>query len=463
MNSANLKSSRMIAVAIIILLGLAPGSSAQTTYRDPGGSFTVTVPAGWKAEKSAENSQVTIRKGDASVSFDVAPTDDGSTPPPQEVLSGIEKQVMQQCPKAEVVGRGDATLAGQPGVFVQISCKDPKHGAAVTTIAVATTNGKVLVGNMMAYEAEFSSVTPVMEGIADSIRLGGGGADAGGQAFQDAVSGRGRELHANSNQDYALSGNSDAAEDAQKLKALESACASGVLTREECAAKRTALTKGRSSVKSSGNGAQLQALQRACDAGVFSPAECQAKLAALNGGGSNGGSNTSGRNDTDPEQTMTGGGNLYKDAHGAFSIMIPQGWSAKPNRGCWGPAENCPRDATGVNINSQGKSWAFVAPFSGSANQPTDVVKSVAAHIRSELQNFEVLQNDPEKLNGLNIAIGHFTGMNQDGEAVSLVVIGIAAPGGRYFVAESYVPQSELQTAGAALSSMPGTLRFAGQ
>jgi hypothetical protein len=478
--------NRAIGVAITTLLVFAAGASAQTTYSDPGGSFTVSVPAGWKAQKNPENSQVTISKGDASVSFDVAPTEDGSTPPPKDVLESVKKQVIQSCPQAEVLRSGDAALAGQPGLYVQISCNDPQHGAAVTTVAVATTNGKVLIGIMTAYSTEYSGVKPIMDRIADSIQLGGDGTDARRQAFLAAMS------PDRSNQDFALSGNSDAAGNAQKLKALEGACSSGVLTREECAAKRAALTKGGSSAKSSGNSAQLQALQRACDAGVFTPAECKAKLAALNGGGSNGGSNTSpnpgpntdsnvwqsndpapppaqsdrqrgGRNDPDPEQTMTGGGNLYKDAHGAFSIMIPQGWSAKPNRGCWGPSENCPRDATGVNINSPGKSWAFVAPFSGDAKRPTDVVKSVAEHIRSELQNFEVLQNDPDKLNGLNIAIGHFTGVNQDGEGVSLVVIGIAVPGGRYFVAESYIPQSELQTAGPALSSMPGTLRFAGQ
>ena len=74
-----------------------------------------------------------------------------------------------------------------------------------------------------------------------------------------------------------------------------------------------------------------------------------------------------------------------------------------------------------------------------------------------------MLQNDPDRLNGLDIAIGHFTGIDEDGEGVSLVVIGIAAPGGRFFVAESSVPQSELQAATPALSAMPATLWFAGQ
>ncbi len=165
-----------------------------------------------------------------------------------------------------------------------------------------------------------------------------------------------------------------------------------------------------------------------------------------------------------PTSSNVGDGTLYKDAHGAFSIMIPQGWTARPNVGCYGPNKNnCPENAAGVNIQSPGRSWAFLAPFSGDARQPADVVKNVAAHLSTKYQDFRVLQNDPDRLNGLDIAIGHFTGIDQDGEGVSLVVIGIAAPGGRFFVAESSVPQSELQAATPALSAMPGTLWFAGQ
>jgi hypothetical protein len=298
----------------------------------------------------------------------------------------------------------------------------------------------------------------------------------------------------NQNSSNQVSSNqaSSSAGNAQKLKALENACASGVLTPEECAAKRAALKKAGSGSGSSGNKTQLQALQRACDAGVFTPAECQAKRAALTGAGSdanstsgsnsnaNAGSNVYQSNDPtpppaqsdrqkawqdrfNPEPPNAGSGNLYKDAHGAFSVMVPQGWTAKPNRGCYGPDGNCPANAAGVNLQSQGRSWAFIAPFSGDARQPTDVVKSVGEHIRTEYRNFEVLQNDPDKLNGLDIAIGHFAGIDEDGEGVSLVVIGIAAPGGRFFVAESSVPQSELQTAGPALSAVPRTLRFASQ
>ena len=104
-----------------------------------------------------------------------------------------------------------------------------------------------------------------------------------------------------------------------------------------------------------------------------------------------------------PQQAA--GGTLYKDANGAFNIVIPQGWSAKPNHGCYGRGK-CPENASGVNIQSPGRSWAFLAPYSGDGRQPTDVVKSVAGHLRSQYQNFQMLQNDPDRLNGLDIAIG---------------------------------------------------------
>jgi hypothetical protein len=481
----------MTGIAIAAFLLLCSSAWAQTTYKDPAGSFTVSVPAGWTAQKAADSSQVTISKGTASVSFDVDPTDDGSTPPPKDVLAGIEKQVVQSCPQAEVVKHGDATLAGQPGVSVKITCKDPKHGTAMMTIAVATVSGKVLVGNMTAYAGEYTGVKPAMEGIAGSIRLGDDSAmrKAAEAQFQEHMKQMDGDGPGFSRPGVLGTARGTDPDNAQKLKALEGACSSGVLTPDECAAKRAALTKGSSSGSSSGssgNNAQLQALKRACDSGVFTPQECAAKQAALTGGSANSGPNAgpgpgqavflsndpnavppqadgprARRNDSDRDQAG-GGGNVYKDPQGAFSVMIPPGWSAQPNRGCYGPDQNCPRGAAGVNINSQGKSWAFVAPFSGDARRPTDVVNSVAEHIQSQYQNFQMLQNDPDKLNGMDIAIGHFTGV-ENGEGVSVVVIGIAAPGGRFFVAESSVPQSELQTAGPALSSMPGTLRFAGQ
>jgi hypothetical protein len=453
--------NRTLGVAIITFLLFAAGASAQTAYRDPGGSFTVEVPAGWQAQKNPESSQVTIRKGDASASFDVEPTEDGSTPPPREVLAGSEQQLQQECPQVEVLRRGDATLAGQPGLYLLVSCNDPQHGTAIMTVAVAAANGKVLICNTSAYSTQYSSVKPVLDGIVRSFRLGSGSA--------------GMPRAGNSNQAPHREANPVSATDAQRLRALEDACSAGVLTPEECAEKRAALTRGGNSSDSSVSNPKLQALQRACEAGVFTPQECAAKRAALTGAASNPGQaddqappppRSNGQNggrqpDFSHSPRGNNGGDIYNDPQGVFTLMIPQGWTAKTNRGCYGPPENCPPNAAGVNI-TQGKSWAFVAPFSGKVNQLDKMVSNLALEIQSQYKDFSG-EIDPAKLNGLDVAFGTFKGIDQDRVMVSLVIVGIAAPGGRYFVAESSVAKSELQTVGAELTSMLNSLRFAGQ
>jgi len=219
-------------MAITCFLLFAVCASAQTMYRDPGGNFTVDVPAGWHAEKHQESSEVTISKGNVSVSLEVAPSADGSTPPPREVLDSIEKQLLQECPEAELLLRGDATLAGQPGLYLQVACNDPQHGTAIMTVAVATTNAEILICNTSSFSSEYSSIKPVLDGIVRSFRLRNGSA--------------GMPRAGNSNQTARRQGNAASGPEAQKLRALEDACSSGVLSPDECAAKRAALASANS-------------------------------------------------------------------------------------------------------------------------------------------------------------------------------------------------------------------------
>jgi hypothetical protein len=197
-----------------------------------------------------------------------------------------------------------------------------------------------------------------------------------------------------------------------------------------------------------------QALERACKVGVFTPEECSAKRTAL-------------KNETPPQGSSaspadSNGGTVYSDPHGAFRLMIPQGWEAKPESGCYGPQENCSRNAGGVNI-AQGNSWAFIAPFSASAKRPTDVVEIVAGQYQSQYRNLKMIQNEPQKFGNLDIALGQFTAVDQRGVTVSLVVIGIAAPNRAFYVACSSVDLNDAPTAGPALSSMLQSLQFAGE
>ncbi len=197
-----------------------------------------------------------------------------------------------------------------------------------------------------------------------------------------------------------------------------------------------------------------QALERACKVGVFTPEECAAKRIAL-------------KSETPPQGSSvspadSNGGTIYSEPHGAFRLVIPQGWQAKPEIGCYGPQENCPPNSGGVNI-VQGNSWAFVARLSAPAKRPTDVVEIVAGQYQSQYRNLKMIQNEPQKFGDLDIALGQFTAVDGRGVTVSLVVIGIAAPNRAFYVACSSVDLNDAATAGPALSSMLQSLQFAGE
>ncbi|HUJ33219.1 MAG TPA: hypothetical protein VLY23_18200 [Candidatus Acidoferrum sp.] len=459
-----------IALAAASLLLFAAGASAQTTYQDPGGSFVVSVPAGWHAERQQDGNGVTISKGDVSITVGADPTDDGSTPPPAEVLDSFEQQFTKQCPSPGTPQEGTTVIAGLSGRYAHLSCNDQEHGTWLMMFSVATSNGHIVLFQSSLPSSQYSAAKPILDDIAKSFHLSAG--IAGTQEKGEWV-----EMSPGA-------GNAPSGPDPQKMRALDDACKAGVLTADECAAKRAELMRASQPSQGSANDQKLQALERACRAGVFTPDECAAKRAALIGTGpggqppppsnapngppaviysnspnppgsdANGGGNGNGR----------GNGNVYSDPAGVFSLMIPPGWTAKTQGGCYGPSQNCPPDASGVNINeNRGKGWAFIAPFSAEANEPADVVKTVAGQYQEQYRNFTMVQNQPQKFNGVDITLGTFTGTDPDGVAVSLIIVGIAGPGGHYYVVSSSVPQSEPQSVNDDLSDMFNSIRFGRQ
>ncbi len=153
---------------------------------------------------------------------------------------------------------------------------------------------------------------------------------------------------------------------------------------------------------------------------------------------------------------------MYRDPQGAFSLTIPQGWSAKAEPGCYGPQETCPQGANGVNIR-QGQNWVFIAPISAKVSGPKDVVSGVAGDYQSQYKNFQMTQNDEKQINGVDVAFATFTGVDQDGVPVSMIIAGVAAQNGRYFVVASSMPQNAPQTTSDDLDTMVNSLRFIGR
>jgi hypothetical protein len=445
-------------------------ASAQTTYRDSAGKFSLNVPAGWQTEKQ-DGTAVKISNHDVSAIAAIDSTSDGSSPQAKEVLDAYESQFKQTCPS--IVGppqHGDAVVAGLRGLYFQLSCKDATLGQWTMRMEVATAGSSIVLLQSSGPSSAYSSAKLALDGIAGSFHVSG--RDAQSQA-------------APSNRDANQQGGAASGVDQQKLRALEDACSSGVLTPDECKAKRAALmaiansSNSDSSANSAANNPKLQALEKACKAGVFTPEECETKRAALISSGSRGGQGVQGnspafesamRNQDAPPHSLNlnqqdnGEGTLYSDPQGVFTLMIPQGWKAETKHGCYGPSGNCPKNATGVNVYPvQGKTWAFIAVFSGRAKSPTDLVSMVAGEYDSEYRDFKLFQNEPSKYKGLDVAFGTFTATDQNGAPISLTAIGIAAPNGRLYVVSSYVPQADLKTDGAVVESILNTLKFANQ
>jgi hypothetical protein len=105
----------------------------------------------------------------------------------------------------------------------------------------------------------------------------------------------------------------------------------------------------------------------------------------------------------------------------------------------------------------------FVAMYSGDANQPSDVVRGVAGQFQSGYRNFNMQQSEQTKIGGLDVAYGSFTGGDQNGAAVSLIIAGVAAPNGRYFVVASSIANSEPQGLTDDLNTMLNSIRFGGR
>jgi hypothetical protein len=226
-------------------------------------------------------------------------------------------------------------------------------------------------------------------------------------------------------------------------------------------------TNGKSDSAPPVTDARMQVLDKACKAAEFTPEECEAKRAALAGSDQNKKQGDS-RDQMPPHEKMIGGGcedtafgcdhfDVYRARH--FSLMIPRGWTVATKEGCYGPATSCPANSAEIEIK-HGTSWVLVAPLSGAAKQPRDVVKIVADEDRSLYKHFKTVRNKRSDLEGSERAIGTFSGTDDKGVAVFLVVDVIVAPSGQFYVASSSVPKDENESVHAERQLIMNSIQF---
>jgi len=136
-----------VLVAGVAMLALCAGvaqAQGKQVYTDPGGVYSVSVPAGWEAQPQQGSPMVSIGNAQTKVSETVGVMrgPEANTPSSEKQLQTMEAQFPQNCPQAKIVERGQQKLAGMNGAFVVVDCNG-QDGPQTMKFMAATRPGIV--------------------------------------------------------------------------------------------------------------------------------------------------------------------------------------------------------------------------------------------------------------------------------------------------------------------------------
>jgi hypothetical protein len=389
-------------IVALAMLGLWAGlaqtqAHAQTLYKDPAGAFTVLVPAGWQTQREPGSPMVSIvnEKSQASVSMGIIPGSGTNTPTADQELEKIQSQFPQNCPQAKIKQRGPTTLGGMSGAFLLVNCSNSQGGLEVMKFAVASKPGLLVVLNSASPAANYDAVLPAFNSVEHSLKL------LTGAAAQAPAA-------------PAPGGNS------RQLAALEKACTTGALSKNECDQRRAQLTAPSQPAEPSPAPAQAHPAEP-------SRAPAQASAPANSGSG------------------------MYRDPQGRYSLAVPAGWAVTP-----------PADAGSGNVQlSFGPSWAMVLLSGGS--QPRDVNHQMTQQIQAQYTGFRLLNEGDLQVNGHPAHGSNATGTNPKGVPVSVLIVSINAGSGHFLTVVSSAPNDQAKNINDTVMQMAQSIRFAGE
>lgn len=176
------------------LLLAGAGSAAvqaqgKQMYSDPGGVYSVSVPAGWQAQPQQGSPMVSIvnEKTKVSETLGVMRGPEASTPSAEKALQSMEAQFPQSCPQAKILERGQESLAGMRGSFLSVSCKG-QDGPETMKFIASSRPGVVAMAIVASPGNAYLREMLPLHAIAASLRVlpAAGGAGAGSGAATPA-------------------------------------------------------------------------------------------------------------------------------------------------------------------------------------------------------------------------------------------------------------------------------------
>lgn len=162
----------IVACAMIAASIVHAQTAGKKIYKDPTGTYSVTVPSGWEAQPQAGSPMVSIvnAKTQISVTTGVMKGPEANTPSAESQLQGIQKQFPQSCPQAKIQEQGKQTLAGIPGAYMVVHCVT-QSGPETMKFTAATKPGVVaLMITASPGTAYLKELIPLME-ISSSLKV----------------------------------------------------------------------------------------------------------------------------------------------------------------------------------------------------------------------------------------------------------------------------------------------------
>jgi len=223
----------------------------------------------------------------------------------------------------------------------------------------------------------------------------------------------------------------------------------------------------RSAPQTTGTARQIAALKRACSIGALSKEECDQKMVALmrpvapapvNADRFNSpASQTITSNDPSwtPGQSPRANGNVYRDNQGRYSLIVPDGWTARPDT-----------DGSGTLQLKHGSAWATIGLTTGTeqgSSKPVDIAHGILQDLKPDYREPQLLDEGDFENNGHAAHGANATGIDRKGARVAVTVVSIQARGLYFLSVVSSAPNDQAYEINDQVMQMVKSIRFQGE
>jgi hypothetical protein len=217
----------------------------------------------------------------------------------------------------------------------------------------------------------------------------------------------------------------------------------------------------------SGTARQIAALKRACSIGALDKDECDQKMAALmrpaslapaNASNASNGANqavTSNDPNLTPDHSPHANANMYHDNQGRYSLLVPDGWTARPES-----------DGSGTLQLKRGSAWATVALMTGTgegSSRPMDIAHGILQELKPDYREPQLLDEGDFENNGHAAYGANATGIDRKGARVTVTVVSIQARGLDFLSLVSSAPSDQAHEINDQVMQMVKSIRFHGE